>query len=59
MKTTEQGSASTALEDEAAVLRMLQEEAKQMEKDSRECPVPKPKAWLGRVLAFEHKGANG
>lgn len=42
--------------DEAAILKMLQEEAKHLEKQeqlARECPVPKPSGWFGKVLGFD------
>ena len=41
--------------DEAAILKMLQEEAKQLEQQeqlARECPVPKPSGWIGQMLGF-------
>jgi hypothetical protein len=44
---------------EAAVLKMLQEEAKQLDQrqqQARECPVPKPSGWIGKVLGFD--GSN-
>jgi hypothetical protein len=41
------------LEDEAALFRQLQQEADMLEKQARECPVPRPKGWIGRVLGFE------
>jgi cytochrome c oxidase assembly factor 2 len=41
------------LEDEAAVFRQFQEEAKMLEMEARECPVPKPGRVLGRLLGFQ------
>jgi hypothetical protein len=42
-----------SMEAEAAVLKMLQEEARKFEKEARVCPIPKPSGWVGRVLGFE------
>lgn len=47
------------MKDEAAVLKMFQEEARRLEKEARECPVPKPSGWFGRVLGFESGKAEG
>lgn len=53
------------LEEEAALFRELQAEAEILEaqaRAARECPVPKPTGWVGRMLGFEEqrKGlANG
>ena len=49
---------SKDLEEEAALFRALQREAEALEKEAREareCPVPKPKGILGRLLGFEEK----
>ena len=40
------------MEEEAALFKQLQEEAELLEKEARECPVPKPTGWLGRALGF-------
>lgn len=40
------------LEEEAALFRELQREAEALEHEARECPVPKPRGLLGRVLGF-------
>lgn len=49
------------MEDEAAILRQLQAEAAILQQDNarRECPIPKPKGVLGRVLGFESDCDNG
>lgn len=44
---------SRSLQDEAELFRQLQQEAEILEKQARECPVPKPTGWIGRVLGFE------
>jgi cytochrome c oxidase assembly factor 2 len=44
---------SRTMEDEAALFQQLKEEAELLEKQARECPVPKPSGWVGRVLGFE------
>lgn len=41
------------IEEEAALFRELQREAEILEKQSRECPVPKPRGMLGRFLGFQ------
>jgi cytochrome c oxidase assembly factor 2 len=41
------------LEDEAALFRQFQGEAQMLEKEARECPVPKPGGVLGRLLGFQ------
>jgi cytochrome c oxidase assembly factor 2 len=43
----------SVLGDEAALFRQFQEEAKILEKEARECPVPKPGGVLGRLLGFQ------
>lgn len=45
------------IKDEAEILRQLQAEAAAFEQENarRECPVPKPKGVLGRILGFEEK----
>ena len=51
---------SKDLEEEAALFRALQREADVLEreaKEARECPVPKPKGLLGRLLGFEEREA--
>ena len=48
---------STA-QDEAAILKMLQQEAKQLEQQARECPVPKPRGFVGRMLGFEQSSTR-
>ncbi|ETN41913.1 uncharacterized protein HMPREF1541_03852 [Cyphellophora europaea CBS 101466] len=50
-------SREAVIQKEAAILRMLQEEARQLEQQARECPVPKPKGWVGRMLGFEGPSA--
>ena len=53
-------SQSKDLEEEAALFRALQREAEILEKEareSRECPVPKPRGLLGQLLGFEEKKA--
>ncbi|KIW33563.1 uncharacterized protein PV07_00403 [Cladophialophora immunda] len=54
-------TASKNLDEEAALFRELQAEAEMLEKEARsarECPVPKPKGWVGRILGFEEQGRN-
>ncbi|EXJ84165.1 hypothetical protein A1O3_04832 [Capronia epimyces CBS 606.96] len=46
---------SKDLEEEAALFRDLQREAEALEMEARECPVPKPKGVIGRLLGFEDK----
>jgi cytochrome c oxidase assembly factor 2 len=41
------------IEDEAALFRQFQDEAKMLEKEAHECPVPKPGGVLGRLLGFQ------
>ena len=41
------------IEDEAALFRRFQEEAKMLEKEAHECPMPKPGGVLGRLLGFQ------
>ncbi|KAJ9654469.1 hypothetical protein H2198_006478 [Neophaeococcomyces mojaviensis] len=44
-----------SLQEEAETLRQLQAEAAAIERENarRECPVPKPKGMLGRLLGLE------
>ena len=42
------------LEDEATLFQQLKAEADILEKEARECPVPKPTGWFGRTLGFEN-----
>ena len=44
---------NSTLEDEAALFRQFQGEAQMLEKEARECPVPKPGGVLGRLLGFQ------
>lgn len=46
---------SKDLEEEAALFRDLQREAEALEREARECPVPKPTGIIGRLLGFEDK----
>ncbi|KAH0848475.1 hypothetical protein AYO21_00744 [Fonsecaea monophora] len=51
-------AASKNLDEEAALFRELQAEAELLEKEARsarECPVPKPRGWVGRILGFEEQ----
>lgn len=41
------------ISEEAALFQELQREAEALEKEARECPVPKPRGVLGRLLGFE------
>jgi hypothetical protein len=43
------------MQEEAVLLRRMQDEAARLEKEARECPVPKPSGWVGRVLGFDIK----
>ncbi len=45
---------SRALRDEAELFRQLQQEAEILEKQARECPVPKPKGFIGKILGFDN-----
>ncbi|KAL9618707.1 MAG: hypothetical protein Q9160_006586 [Pyrenula sp. 1 TL-2023] len=45
-------SAGKSFTDEQAVFLRLQEEAQALEKERRECPVPKPKGIIGEVLGL-------
>ena len=49
-------SKDTRIDDEAALFRQFQEEAKMLEKEAHECPVPKPGGVLGRLLGFQQDG---
>lgn len=51
-------SAGKSLTDEQAVFFRLQEEAQALEKERRECPVPKPKGIIGEMLGFTRSGAS-
>lgn len=48
------------IQDEAKLLQQLQAEAAALEQENarRECPVPKPRGALGRLLGFEEKQGN-
>jgi hypothetical protein len=46
---------SKNLEEEAALFRELQREEEVLEKEARECPVPKPTGLIGRLLGFEER----
>jgi hypothetical protein len=46
----------TRIEGEAALFQQFQEEAEMLEKEARECPVPKPGRFLGRLLGFQQDG---
>lgn len=41
------------MSEEAALFAELQREADALEKEARECPVPKPRGLIGRILGFE------
>ena len=43
------------LSEEAALFQELQREAEALEKEARECPVPKPRGVIGRLLGFEEE----
>ena len=45
---------SRTLQDEAELFRQLQAEAELLDKQARECPVPKPKGWIGQMLGFQN-----
>ena len=44
---------SRTLQNEADLFRQLQQEAEMLEKEARECPVPKPKGVIGKILGFD------
>ncbi len=52
-------SRSRDMEDEAALFQQLKEEAELVEKQARECPVPKPSGYIGRLLGFEKSQTPG
>ena len=43
------------LQNEAELFRQLQQEAEILEKQARECPVPKPKGFVGKILGFDNR----
>ena len=45
-------SGRTSLKAQREMLLAAQEEATELERQSRECPVPKPKGWVGSILGF-------
>ena len=45
-------SQARTLEEEAALFKQLQQEADIVEREARECPVPKPGGMVGRILGF-------
>jgi cytochrome c oxidase assembly factor 2 len=47
---------NTRIEGEAALFRQFEEEAEMLEKEARECPVPKPGGFVGRLLGFQQDG---
>jgi len=49
----EEAGKDAALVEEAAVFRLLQEEADELDKEARECPVPKPTGLLGKLLGIQ------
>jgi hypothetical protein len=55
--STPQSKSSRSLQDEAELFKMLQKEAETVEKEARECPVPKPRGFVGRILGFEEQKA--
>jgi hypothetical protein len=55
--STPQSKSSRSLQDEAELFKMLQKEAETVEKEARECPVPKPRGLVGRILGFEEQKA--
>jgi hypothetical protein len=55
--STPQSKSSRSLHDEAELFKMLQKEAETVEKEARECPVPKPRGFVGRILGFEEQNA--
>ena len=38
--------------------RVIQEEREAMRKRGHECPVPKPRGWVGEVLGFRGRGGG-
>lgn len=52
---------SKPLDEEAALFRALAAEAEVLEhqaKQARECPVPKPSGWVGRMLGFSQDSSS-
>lgn len=43
------------LQDEALLFQQLQKEAEALDKHARECPVPKPTGWIGKMMGFDKK----
>ena len=58
MAPAARGKERARIEDEAALFRQFQEEAKMLEKEAHECPVPKPGGLLGRLLGFQRDDKN-
>ena len=44
-----------AMSEEAALFAELQREAEALDREARECPVPKPRGFIGRFLGFQEK----
>jgi cytochrome c oxidase assembly factor 2 len=55
-RSTKARPEGTRIEGEAALFRQFQEEAEMLEKEARECPVPKPGGFLGQLLGFRQDG---
>ena len=41
------------LQEEAVLFRQLQAESAALDRQARECPVPKPGGWIGRMMGIE------
>ena len=46
---------ASSVREEAELFRQLQQEAEMLEKEARECPVPKPKGFIGQILGFDNR----
>jgi hypothetical protein len=54
-QSNSQPSSVKSLQEEAQLFKRLQKEAETVEREARECPVPKPRGFVGRILGFEEQ----
>jgi len=45
-------------EEDRALFQQLEEESKVLQREARECPVPKPRGWVGRMLGFDGQASE-
>lgn len=50
---------SGAVDDDVSTFFEMEEEAQKLTRVTRECPVPKPKGFLGELLGFRNAQGNG